>query len=97
MSAEWMIVYEATDVNEAQIVAGRLEVDGIKALVNQPTMASVFGFTLGQMGTVTVAVHPEDYERALNLLEPDEIHALNDDNERVIYYDLHPDDDRDPQ
>jgi Putative prokaryotic signal transducing protein len=97
MSAKWMIVYEATDVNEAQIVAGRLEVDGIKALVNQPTMASVFGLTLGQMGNTTVAVRPEDYERALKLLEPDEQLALNDDNERVIYSDSQPDDDRDPE
>ena len=97
MSAEWMIVYESPDVNEAQIVAGRLEVEGIKALVNQTTMASVFGFTLGQMGTVTVAVHPDDYQRALDLLEPDEMYGLNDDNERVIYYNLHPDDDRDAQ
>jgi hypothetical protein len=94
MSAEWMIVYETPDVNEAQIVAGRLEVDGIKALVNQPTMASVFGFTMGQMGNTTVSVHSEDYDRALLILEPDEIHTLTDDNQRVIFDDSRPHDDR---
>jgi hypothetical protein len=97
MSAEWMVVYETPDVTEAQIVAGRLEVDGIKALVHQPTMASVFGLTAGMLGNSTVAVHPEDYDRALNLLEPDELYTLNDDNERVIYYNFNPDDDRDAQ
>jgi hypothetical protein len=95
MSAEWMVIYETPDLTEAHVIAGRLEVDGIKVLVHQPTMASVFGFTLGQVGNTTVAVHPEDFDRALALLEPDELHALNDDNERIIFYNFHPDDDRD--
>ena len=46
---EWMIVYTAHDINEAHIVAGRLEVEGIKVLIQRQSLAEAYGFTIGSL------------------------------------------------
>jgi hypothetical protein len=93
--AEWMVVYSTHDLNDAHIVAGRLEVEGIKSFIQRESLANVFGITFGALGGTNVLVNPEDYTRALAILEPDELYALSDDNEDIIYYNNHPDNDDD--
>jgi hypothetical protein len=88
---EWMIVYTTNDITEAHIIAGRLEVEGVKVMVNRQVGAAAYGFTVGKIGEVNIVVHPNDYERALAILEPDELYALSEDNEQIVYYDYHED------
>ncbi len=94
---EWMIVYTTTDEAEAHIVAGRLEVEGIKSFIQRESLGGIIGITYGAMGDIKVVVNPEDYERTMSILEPDELHALSDDNEDIIYYDSHPEDEADDE
>ena len=62
--ADWMIVYETFNEPEAYIVVGRLQVEGIQALVYRQPGAAALGITIGVLGSVTVLVRPADYERS---------------------------------
>ncbi len=82
---EWMIVYSTHDYTDAHIVAGRLQVEAIPAIVHRQPGASALGITIGALGEITVLVHPENYDEALLLLEPDELDALPDTTNDVTY------------
>ena len=73
--------------HEAQIVAGRLRSEGIQALVHQQAGAGALGIRIGQLGEVRVLVHPDDYETALDILNPEAPHALPGDRSRIIFDD----------
>ena len=89
-----MVVYATHDIQDAQIVAGRLKHEGIMAMVNHALGMQAFGFTVGQMGAVQVLVHPAEYDRALDMLFPDEPDELPDgDDGDIIYTDQWSDDD----
>jgi Putative prokaryotic signal transducing protein len=83
---EWMVVYSSYDVLDAHIVAGRLEVEGIKTLVNQQPGARALGITIGSLGEVTVLVSSGDYERSLAILESPEFDALPDTTDDISYH-----------
>ncbi|GAB4531446.1 MAG: hypothetical protein OHK0046_52240 [Anaerolineae bacterium] len=89
----WMIVYIAQHVTEAHIVAGRLQTEGIPAMVDFMAGRDAIGLTIGRWGEVRVLVHPEDYEVAQRILfdAPDVLPEGDDDD--VIYYDDTEDDD----
>jgi len=91
---DWMIVYETPVETEAHIVAGRLQVEGIQAVVYRQPGAAALGITIGKLGSVTVLVRPSDYERSLLLLEPDDYDELPDTTDDITYIGIE-DDDRD--
>lgn len=66
----WMIAYITNDIQEAGIVAGRLKHEGIMAILDHMPGMSAFGLTLGSWGEVRVLVHPNDYDLALDILNP---------------------------
>lgn len=85
---EWMIIFSTYDLMEANIIAGRLHVEGIRALVLPQAGASAFGLTVGRLGEVNVLVSEPDYPRALAILEADDQDALPDGDEQgSLYYD----------
>lgn len=90
--ADWMIVYETPVETEAHIVAGRLNVEGIQAIVYRQPGAAALGITIGRLGSITVLVHPPDYERALALLEPDEYEELPNTTDDITYLGVEDDD-----
>ncbi len=87
-----MIVYETPVETEAHIVAGRLQVEGIQAIVYRQPGAAALGITIGRLGSITVLVHPPDYERALALLEPDEFEELPNTTDDITYLGVADDD-----
>lgn len=87
---DWVAVYVTHNVNEAHIVAGRLESAGIPNMIHSQPGASAMGITIGNMGRIDVLVTPDDYEEAISIIrEPDDpelpdktdryIHGLDDD------------------
>ena len=70
ISPQWMVVYTTFNIHEAQIVAGRLESEGIPALVHQQAGASAMGIHIGRLGEISVLVHPDNHEWALTILSP---------------------------
>lgn len=90
---EWMVVYETSHDAEAHVVAGRLHVEGIHAVVYRQPGAAALGITIGMLGAITVLVRPEDYERALTLLEPDDyLEELPNTTDDVTYLGIEDDD-----
>ncbi len=89
---EWMIVYETPNDTEAHIVAGRLQVEGINAVVHRQPGAAALGITIGLLGSITVLVRPADYEQALSILEPDYLDELPDTTDDISYIGIDDDD-----
>lgn len=82
---EWMVVYVTHAQTDAHIVAGRLHHEGIPAMVDHAIGAQSIGITIGNMGEVRVLVRPQDYETALDILEPAAPDELSDSTDRVQY------------
>ncbi len=80
-----MIVWVTYSAPEAHIIAGRLESEGIPAMVYSEPGAAALGIHIGSLGEVKVLVRPHDYERALAALEPDMPGTLPDTTGNVIY------------
>lgn len=90
--AEWMVVYVTYDFHEAHIIAGRLQSEDIAAMVHQQAGANAIGIHVGRLGEIRVLVHPQHYELALSILDPDEAEALTDDVDQIIFGDEYDDD-----
>ena len=54
---------------EASIVRGLLEANGVPSVVSSPVAPSVFPFTVNELGEVRIAVHAEEAEEALRIIE----------------------------
>jgi hypothetical protein len=89
---QWMVVYTTYGLPEAHIVAGRLESEGIPAMVHQMPGANALGIRIGSLGEITVLVRAEDYATALMILEPD---ALADSTDDIRYLGVDDEDDDD--
>jgi hypothetical protein len=83
---EWIIVFITNYYPEAHVVAGRLNAEGIQTMIHKEAGASAIGITIGTYGEVKVLVRTEDYESAIDILEPDETDALPDSTDEVSYY-----------
>jgi hypothetical protein len=81
-----MVVYLTYNLSEAYIIAGRLEVEGVPAMVHRQAGAGAFGITVGSLGEVSVLVHPPDYERALAILDTDVPDELPSSTNNVVYF-----------
>ena len=92
--ASWMVVYTTHNSGEAHIVSGRLQSHGIGAWVHQEPFGSAMGITVGRLGEVRVLVPDGDYDRAVAILEGDEVDELPADADQVVFGDdeAYPDD-----
>jgi putative signal transducing protein len=93
----WVVVYTTSNTMEAHIIAGRLESEGIPAMVHQAPGASAYGLTVGLFGALRVLVLGVDYDRALALLEEEPPELLPDDSNRIIFGDDFEGDDEDSE
>ncbi|MBC7812269.1 MAG: DUF2007 domain-containing protein [Burkholderiales bacterium] len=82
---EWIVVYVTYNLPEAHIVAGRLQNEGVPAMVNSALGAGALGIIFGSLGEVRVLVHPSQYGLALSILDEDLTNALPDDVDRIIF------------
>lgn len=87
---QWMIVVTTPNLPEAHIIAGRLGHHAIPALVSYTPGAGALGITIGRLGAVHVLVHPNHYERALAIIDPDfePDSALPHGDDADLYLDL---------
>ncbi len=88
-----MVVYIARSEPEAYIIAGRLQSEGIKSFVHQEPAGRAYGLTIGVLGEIKVLVLPEDYERALAILDDEDYES--DDTDLVADDDAYDDEDYD--
>ena len=71
MNAEEKLVtvYKACGQPEAEIVRGRLEIEGILALLKYESVGSVYGLTVDGLGQVEVQVPAKFVDRAREIIE----------------------------
>ena len=68
MKDELVVIYAAKSEPEAVIVQGRLDANGIQAIVQGESVGTIYGFTGGRLGTHYLLVRPEDEEEARRIL-----------------------------
>lgn len=84
---EWMVAWVTNAPQEAQIIAGKLQFEGIQTLLHRQAGAGAMGIHIGQLGEVRVLVHPSDYDIALAILNPATPSSLPQDNSNIIFDD----------
>lgn len=65
---EPVVVWEAANNLEAQIVRGRLEAEGIPAIVRGEALGAIYGLTTGSLAATDVLVPAPLAEKALEIL-----------------------------
>ena len=61
-------IYRAMGLPEAEIVKGRLEVEGIPAILEYESIGSVYGFTVNGLGQVRIQVPAKHADRAREII-----------------------------
>ncbi len=67
-SQEPVVVWEAANLMEAQVVKGRLESEGIPAFVRSEALGVIYGLTAGGLARADVLVPGPLAERAMEIL-----------------------------
>ncbi len=65
---EPVVVWEAANRMEAEIVKGRLESEGIPAIIRGEALGTIYGLTTGALAVTTVLVPAPLAEKALDIL-----------------------------
>lgn len=70
---EPVVVWEAANALEAQVVKGRLESEGIPAIVRGEALGTIYGLTTGGLAVTDVLVPAALAQRALEVLGVEEV------------------------
>ncbi len=68
---EPVVVWEAANRMEAEVVAGRLRSEGIPAMIRGEALGDIYGLTFGSLATTNVLVPAALADKALDLLAVD--------------------------
>lgn len=69
---ELVVVWEAAHLMEAHVVKGRLESEGIPALIRGEALAAIYGLTTGHLAVARLLVPAPLAEKALAILSSQE-------------------------
>ncbi len=82
-SQRLVVVYTSRILEEAHIIVGRLDSEGIPAMIQRESAAGAIGITFGQFGLIEVLVNEVNYEEAMMILQHDNRHSLPPDRADV--------------
>lgn len=68
LESEPVVVWEAANLLEAQVVKGRLESEGIPALIRGEALATIYGLTAGNLAITKVLVPAPLADKAVAIL-----------------------------
>jgi len=68
MEESWQVVFCASGMTQAQIIAGRLESEGIATHLQYDAVTNIYAITIDGIGEVRILVPPEDADRAREIL-----------------------------
>jgi hypothetical protein len=68
MKESWQVVFCASGMTEAHIIAGRLEAEGISTHLRYDAVTNIYAITIDGIGEVQILVPPDDAGRARELL-----------------------------
>ena len=67
--ADLVVIFRTRSDVEARIVRGLLEANGVQSLASTSMTHSVFPLTVNELGEVRVAVHAEEADEAMRIIE----------------------------
>lgn len=85
-NTDFRVVYTTHSYEEAHIIAGRLDHEGIQSAIQRESAAGALGITYGKIGEVNVIVRAEDYEIAHQILFPDTPPELDENNHEIDFH-----------
>lgn len=71
MTEEFKTVMEVEGAAEGEIIKSRLNSFGIPCLLKFESAGRLFGITMDGLGKIKIMVNPQDYDRALEVLDQD--------------------------
>ena len=74
---KYITIYIANGQPEAQIIKGRLELEGIPAILRYESLGLVYGLTVDGLGQVEIQVPSNLVQTAKDILNTDESDTLN--------------------
>lgn len=74
---KYTTIYIASGQPEAQIIKGRLELEGIPAILRYESLGLVYGLTVDGLGQVEIQVPSNLVQNAKDIVDTDESEALN--------------------
>ena len=80
---DWIAVAVTHNLPEAHIILGKLRAFDIPAMIHKEAGAAAIGITLGNLGEIKVLVSPRDYERAAELLLPEDADQIEANTDRI--------------
>lgn len=84
-NTDWISIYITHDLQEAQIIAGKLRTYDIDSMIHTVPGASAIGITIGNLGEINVLIHPDIYDEAYDILYPENMNRLEDNTDKVQY------------
>jgi hypothetical protein len=76
---QWTTIYVSQGILAAEVVKSKLELAGIRVLLEYESLGPVLGLTVDGLGKVEVTVPEEDVEAALALLDEEHFDADEDE------------------
>ena len=70
---EWESVFTTDNEPIAHFIAGKLHNEGVEALVRKESAGTAYGINIGLLGKVDVLVRSDDFERAIAVLEDEDL------------------------
>jgi len=67
----FIVIYSTNSFEEAHIIRGKLESEGIPSMVQRESVAGALGLTVGRIGQVNVLILEKDYNEAYAILFDD--------------------------
>jgi hypothetical protein len=71
-------IYTAMGQPEAEIIKGRLEVEGILAILKYESLGSVYGLTVNGLGQVKIQVPAKYADAALEIISTEDVETDTD-------------------
>ncbi len=82
---EWITIHISHNLQEAHIISGKLRAFDVPSMVHTVPGASAIGITYGNLGEIKVLIHPDDYERAIQILDPEMPDQLEENTDKIQY------------
>jgi hypothetical protein len=67
--SHWTVVFTTPSRPEAHIIVGRLESEGISAVIHSEVGRDALGIHIGRFGEIQVLVHESEADKAQNILD----------------------------
>lgn len=82
---EWVAIFVTHNLQEAHIISGKLQTFDVPAMVHTVPGASAIGITVGNLGEIKVLIHPNDYDKASNILFGTDVDQLESSTDKTQY------------